>query len=97
MGRLQSLKEIYPEDEMKGSAGLKSQPMRITHKSKAAIKEIAQIEGITQGDVIERFVKIYDVDDADREKAWSIVFGGKKREEELIEKRKKELIDFLGN
>ena len=39
MGRLQSLKEIYPEDEMKGSAGLKSQPMRITHKSKAAIKK----------------------------------------------------------
>ena len=82
-------REKKMEVARKASSGIKNEPkksfpIRMKEGVKNDFAAIADMEGITQGEVLERFVRLYDVDTEDRLEAWEALFGTR---ESMIKQR----------
>ena len=62
-----------------GNVGKKALTIRMTEEVKVDFADIAEMEGVTQGEILERLVRLYDVDPENRLEAWEELFGSKER------------------
>ena len=78
-----------------GNTGKKALTIRMTEDVKNDFADIAEMEGVTQGEILERLVRLYDVDPENRLEAWEELFGSKERMLKRQDEKQKRMLQQM--